>query len=373
MTHFRGTPLHRMRISPSRLFALFGLCATVTIVTAAPAAPDPVTATYQIQQTVTLSGIPAGARTVKWWVAIPEDDRNQEVLDFNAVSSPGKWSIVRDSSRGNRFLYIEVDSPPPGSLTAKVDFLLRRRSTFVTIDPAQVGALTDVQRRIFAEELRRDAPHMEATPALVELANKVCGTESNIATQARLLLNAVADVADHYSQDPTKPKYSVGDASSCLARAGGTCTDMHSLFIALARSRDIPARLQMGYRLMPANEGKVVDPGYRCWVEYFVPGYGWIPADIVEADNPKGLGRDRWFTGLNERRLWLNEGREFDFGDRSVISHPINLMVVGYAEIDGVEARVLPDGDKPAQVTRTVQYHEIKPTAPSAPPAPAKT
>jgi len=202
---------------------------------------------------------------------------------------------------------------------------------------------------------------MEVSPAIAALANKVCGTETNLAKQAVLLLNAVADYADHYSKDPSKPKCSVGDAGDCMANAGGCCTDLHSMFIALARARGIPSRLQMGYRLREPNEGKEVDPGYRCWAEYYLPHYGWVPSDIVEADDPKGLGRTRWFTGLTERRLWLNEGREFDLAGRAS-SHPrVNTMVIGYAEIDGVHARVIPEGDKLAQLSRTVLYTEVKP------------
>lgn len=98
-------------------------------------AVEPVTRTYRVEQNVTLSEIPAGAETVKWWIAIPGDDRDQDVLDFTAVS----------------------------------------------------------------------------------------------------------------------------------------------------------ARLEMGYRLREPNEGKEVDRGHRCWVEYFVPTYGWVPADIVEADAPSGI------------------------------------------------------------------------------------
>jgi hypothetical protein len=136
---------------------------------------------------------------------------------------------------------------------------------------------------------------------------------------------------------------------------------MHSLFISLARSRGIPARLQMGYRLREQNEGKEVDPGYRCWAEYFVPGYGWIPADVVEADDPGGLGRDRWFSGLTDRRLWLNQGRDFDLPGSS-LSHRVSTMVIGHAEIDGVEARVLADEviGIPAQLSRVVRYTEVK-------------
>jgi hypothetical protein len=326
------------------------------------AATEPLRTTYHVQQTVTLSAIPTGAKTVKLWVAIPSDDRFQDVLDFS-VSAPGEWQVVREPDHGDRFLMTEVQNPSTSSLTATVDFTLRRQSVLVDIDAAKVGPLSDANRRLYADELRRDAPHMEVTPGIEAMASKACGSETNIGVEANLLLNAVADTYVHYSRDPTKPKFSVGDATSCVAAGGGTCTDIHSLFIAMARSRGIPARLEMGYRLREANEGKNVDPGYRCWVEYFLPGYGWVPTDLVEASDPKGLGRGRWLSGLTERRLWLNEGRELNLAGRAS-EHRVNMMSIGYAEIDGVEARVLPEGGKAAQLSRTVLYTEVK--APAA-------
>jgi hypothetical protein len=43
-------------------------------------------------------------------------------------------------------------------------------------------------------------------------------------------------------------------------------------------------------------------------------------------------------------------------------------MIIGYAEIDGIEARVLPDDALAlkAQLSRTVRYTEIKPAATAA-------
>ncbi len=345
------------------LFALLALSASLNL--SGEPVPAAVTTTYQVEQNVTLSEIPAGAKVVKWWISIPNDDRYQEVLDFNVVAAPGTWSTVTEPDHGNRFMLVEVAAPAAGTLTTKVEFTLRRRSVFTAIDPAKAGPITASHRLLFVDELRKDAPHMQASPRIVKLANESCGPETNIAKQASLLLNTVADYADHYSKDPTKPSCSVGDAGDCMTNAGGCCTDMHSMFIALARARGIPARLQMGYRLREANEGKEVDPGYRCWAEYFVPGYGWVPADIVEADAPNGLGRTRWFSGLTERRLWLNEGREFNLAGRAVTDHRVNTMVIGYAEIDGVEARVLADevAKIPAQLSRAVRFTEVKPAA----------
>ena len=349
-----------MRTDP----VLLAACAIASTSILAAQTPQDVNATtYQVRQTVTLSGIPAGTRTVKWWISIPGDDSNQEVLDF-AASIPGKWAIVREPDRGNRFLFTEVEAPSSPAISAELDFTLTRRSVAVAVDPTKVGPITDTIRQVFAEDLVQDAPHMQVTPAVTAMAAKACGAETNPAVEAKALLSAVAGSTVHYSRDPSKSKYSTGDAETCLAHGGGTCTDIHSLFIALARSRGIPARLQMGYRLREANAGKNVDPGYRCWAEYFLPGYGWIPTDLVEAEDPKGLGPDRWFNGLTERRLWLNQGREFNLPNRSSTGHLVNMMTIGYAEIDGVEARVLPEGDKPAQLSRTVVFTEVK--APAA-------
>ena len=347
--------------APMKSFTLLFAAAALSSssVLAVPSPSDPSEVTYQIKQTVTLADIPAGTKTVKWWISVPGDDTNQQVLDF-AASIPGKWSVVTEPDHGNRFLYAEISSPATPTLSATIDVTLRRQSVAVTIDPAKVGPITDAVRTVFADELRGDAPHMQVTPAITAMADKACGTESNPALEAKSLLGLVAGTTIHYSRDPSKSKFSVGDAEVCLAHGGGTCTDIHSLFIALARARGIPARLQMGYRLKEANAGKATDPGYRCWAEYFLPGYGWVPTDLVEAEDPKGLGPDRWFTGLTARRLWLNQGREFNLPNRANGSSPVNTMIIGYAEIDGVPARVLPDGSKAAQLSRTVYYNEVK-------------
>lgn len=352
-----------MKLPPLSVAA--ALLAT-SIFVRAQAGVEPVTRTYHIRQNVTLSDIPAAAKSIKWWISIPDDDRYQDVLDFSAAAVPGTWHVVTEPEHGSRFLMIEVMAPSTKSLVATVEFTLRRRSVLADIDANKVGTITDSLRQLLAPELRKDAPHMQVTPGIEKMADETCGTETNMAIQAKLLLGKVADFADHYSKDPTKRKFSVGDASDCVAGAGGTCTDMHSLFIALARARGIPARLQMGYRLREANEGKENDPGYRCWAEYFLPGYGWVPTDIVEADDPKGLGRARWFSGLTERRLWLNQGREFDLPGRTVTAHRVNTMIIGYAEIDGTEVRVLPDGELKAQLSRTISYTELKPGEDSA-------
>lgn len=339
------------------LSAFVAVTVAASTVAQTPAAESP--RTYHVRQTTVLSDIPTGARKVRWWIAIPDDHRGQEVLDFTVASAPGPWSVVREPEHGNRLLYVEVDKPTAASLETVVEFTLHRSPIRITVDPSKVGELTADQRKFFADELRTDAPHMQVDAKIRELADNACGSEKNAAVQASKLLEWVAANADHYSKDPTKPKCGVGDAANCLAQGGGCCTDLHSLFIALARAKGIPARLEMGYRLQAKNIGVEADPGYRCWPEYFVAGYGWIPADVVEADNATDSAEHaRWLTGLSERRVWLNEGRDFVLTPKQDGAR-VNTLITGYAEIDGQPARVLPDGDKQPQLARKVKFVEL--------------
>ena len=323
--------------------------------------------TYQVEQTVTLNDITPGTKLVRIWVAIPSDEAHQQLLDFQVDSVPGDWQVVEDQQRRGTFLRVGVREPKSESLDCRVHFSIRREPTFVVLDSSAAGPLTDGLRNMLAEYLVKDAPHMEVTEAIQKIADEACGEEQNIARQATALLKHVANTVDHYSyaRNPDMPTCGVGDAGKCLAQGGGCCTDLNSLFIALARARGIPARLNMGYRLQEKNAGKLVDPGYRCWVEYYVPNYGWISADIVEADTPGGLGPRRWFTGLTARRVWLNQGREFQLSDDQSIPR-VNHMSIAYAEIDGVPARLLPSGDLKPQISRKVLFTEIEPAASDA-------
>jgi transglutaminase-like putative cysteine protease len=323
------------------------------------AAPEakPACRTFLVRQTSTLRDIPSGAKQIRLWLTLPDDDPAQRVLNLAVASAPGSWRLVREPGHGNRFFYTEVDRPGVETLTTVLEFAVRRQAVFYDLNPARAGLLSESQRRLFAEELRADAPHMEVTGTIREMARQICGAETNPVVEVRQLLDYVTAHTDHYSKDPSKPNCGVGDAANCLAHGGGCCTDIHSLFIALARARGIPARLQMGYRLQPRNQGIEADPGYRCWPEYFIAGCGWVPADAVEADAAEATSRPRWLSGLSEFRVHLNEGRNFELSPRQE-GGPVNTMIIGYAEIDGVPARVLPEGDQRPQLARTVKWVE---------------
>jgi transglutaminase-like putative cysteine protease len=209
---------------------------------------------------------------------------------------------------------------------------------------------------MFARELALDEPNMEVDARVRKEADAVCGKETNVVAQMKRIYHYTADYADHYSKDPSKPKCGRGNTGDCFAQAGGCCTDLHSLLVSLARARGIPARIVFGYRTLDKNVGKEVDPGYRCWVEFFAPNFGWVPLDVVEGDALSKEARETWFGALTEQRVFCCEGRNFALNPAQAAGR-VNNMIIGHFEIDDRTVPTLPDASgKPSPLSRTIKF-----------------
>lgn len=323
------------------------------------------TRTVCLTQTVRLADVPEGARTLRLWVPVPSDRSWQRVLDITVDDAPGEWKIVPQAEGRGSFLFVDVADPAPGDHAVVVSCIVERQGVHFPLD--QVESLPDFQSELFGESLDPASPLMLVDENVQRLADAACGAETDIARQAVMLVHKVAEVADHYSKDPSKPHCGRGSAQDCLVNGGGCCTDLHSLFIAMARARGIAARMQYGYRLLDAKAGSEFDPGYRCWVEYFVPGAGWVPTDIVAADNADDANPYRW-SSLSPYRVWLWEGRSFELTPANA-SGPVHTMLCAWAEIDGKPVEVLPaDDGTPSRLTRMVAFEVLSHQRPDGAP-----
>ncbi|MEC5127108.1 transglutaminase domain-containing protein [Verrucomicrobiales bacterium BCK34] len=299
------------------------------------------------------------------WIPVPSDQNWQRVLDISVKEAPGEWRIVPQSEGRGDFVYAEVENPPAGTLSVAISCLVERKGVHFPL--AQIPETTGIQQDFFKMSLNPTAPYMTVSKSVQEMALEACGSETDVAKQAVMLVRKVSDFADHYSKDPSKPHCGIGSADDCMQNGGGCCTDLHSLFIALARARNIAARMQYGYRLLDSREGEEYDPGYRCWVEYFIPGAGWVPTDIVAADNASELNPYRW-SSLGPYRVWLWRGRSFELSPKAA-SGPIDTMLCGWAEIDGKGIDPLPGDDgTPPQLTRTVSFEVLRHQRPESAP-----
>ena len=313
------------------------------------------TRVYSIRQTVTLNDVPASAKDVRLWVPVPADGSWQHVLDRRVVEAPAGWTMEHQPQSGADM--VVAHTKQGGTLKVVVETTVSRQSPVFDLS----SAVGELQSALFAAELRQDEPLMSVDPKISELSRKACSGETDTARKVVRLLDAVADAADHYSKDPSKPKCGRGSAQDCMVNGGGCCTDLHSLFIAAARAAKIPARMQYGYRLKADKENTEYDPSYRCWVEYYLPGSGWVPTDIVVADAGEPAARKQSYGTLDARRVWLWEGRGLELVPKQA-SAPIETMSCGWAEIDGVAVDVLPASDgSPSKLSRTISFKDLTP------------
>jgi transglutaminase-like putative cysteine protease len=162
------------------------------------------------------------------------------------------------------------------------------------------------------------------------LARQVVGDETNILLQARKLYDHVTGTMTY---DAAQQSWK-GSTEHALVCSIGNCNDIHALFISLARSLSIPARLVLGQALEPPPPGEQACElcGYHCWAEFFAPGLGWIPVDASCACK---YGKRALFGALESNHIAWSVGRDI------LLAPPQRearvLFFAGpYAEIDGV-------------------------------------
>ena len=148
-------------------------------------------------------------------------------------------------------------------------------------------------------------------------------------SEARQIYDLVLNHVD-YRKD--QPGWGRGDAVWVCDSRFGNCTDFHSLFIALARVRKIPAKFEIGFSIpTAAKSGELT--GYHCWAWFYDDNAGWIPVDISEADKHPQLA-EYYFSNLTADRIAMSTGRDIVLNPPQQ-GPPLNYFIAPYAELDG--------------------------------------
>jgi transglutaminase-like putative cysteine protease len=80
-------------------------------------------------------------------------------------------------------------------------------------------------------------------------------------------------------QYDTNPTYATTTAAEAFALKRGVCQDLTHIFIAAARSLNVPARYVGGY--FHRDDGVTAQDAGHAWAEGFVPGLGWVAFDTA--------------------------------------------------------------------------------------------
>ncbi len=331
-------------------------------------------ATFQVRNELKVM-VPDGARRVRIWFALPQDDPAQQVGAFN-VEAPYPYRVERDSE-GNKVLYLEAENPRENELTVMESFTLTRSEVRSNVDATRARPLSESDRASLERYLRPNK-YVVIDDYIRQLADHIVGDETNPVLAARKIYDWVLLNVDYWVKDPkTKKASPVGSTTYCLIFRTGNCTDFESLWTSLARAKGIPARIVYGSFFKPDLEQKDLDQSYHCWAQFYAPGLGWIPHDVAVADlyagdfstNPDNevlvrrttadgtYGYDQakinyYFGNLDERRVTWSIGRDLILNPRQD-GDPVNALPKAYVEIDG---KVHPEGKG---WVRKLTYQEV--------------
>ena len=241
--------------------------------------------------------VPAG-EIVRCWIPFPRHiPGRQEQIELS--ETPPQNHTLAPESALQRTIYMEDTVRAGQPLIFSVSYELTAYGFHQSIDVDQV---TDVsEREDLAEYLSEDLPHIQFTPVLKSLSQKIVGTESNPYRKAQLLYAWIDEnipwaSAREYSTIRCIPEYAISNGH-------GDCGIQTLLFMTLCRINGIPTKWQSGWELQPPD-----DSMHDWGMIYFEP-FGWVPMDITyglrQSDDPEL----KWFylSGMDSYRIIFND------------------------------------------------------------------
>jgi transglutaminase-like putative cysteine protease len=341
--------------STLRIAITAALAATFTVF----AASAPRSATFEARHELKII-VPDGAKRVRAWFTMPQDDPLQQVTGFKVESAVP--TRVTTDSEGNKAVYLEVADPKQKEITVVETFTVSRREQVSGVDAKKANSISAADRKQHAALLAPNA-NVIIDDRIRKLAADIVGTEKNPVVAARKLYDWTLDNIEYWVKDPATKKASpVGSTEYCLTSKTGNCTDFHSLWASLARASGIPTRIIYGSFFKAELDGQDADQSYHCWPEFYAPGIGWVPHDVAVANlytggytvndaNAKlvrlttGDGKvsankakiDYYFGNLDERRVTWSRGRDLTLSPKQDAG-PVNALAKAYVEVDGKPA-----------------------------------
>ena len=271
-----------------------------------------------------ITGIDPKADRVEAWIPLPREDRFQQVSDLK-IDSPAHVEVVNQPTGGNRLAHLVATVPPSGSIPVTIRFKVRRVEESADIEKAQANG-PQPTRGAFASYLGPD--RLVPIGGQIKLVSaKVGDPDGSSYEQAKAIYDYVIA---NMTYDKSGNGWGRGDAIYACNVKKGNCTDFHSLFIAIARSRGIPARFTIGFPLGAPSAGTI--PGYHCWAEFYAGGQ-WVPVDASEAWKHPDL-RNYYFGHLDASRVAFTMGRDLELKPRQS-GEPVNFLIYPYVEVDG--------------------------------------
>jgi transglutaminase-like putative cysteine protease len=290
------------------------------------------------------------------WIPYPVSDADQLVSDVRISGDYASAAVYTDRENGTPILAARWDKAA-ASRKLSFSFAVERQEVRRRDLPVVEAAWNPADFAHYLQPTRLGPTDGEVK----KLADRITQGQTTVLGKAR----AIYDWACvNMYRDPETRGCGAGDVCLLLARPGGKCADISSVYIALARAAGVPAREIFGIRLGKKAEENITT-WQHCWVEFYLPGTGWIPVDPADVrkamltekltlDDPKTADHRAYFWGgIDPYRVKLGTGRDLTLNPPQA-GGPVNYLMYPYAEVGG---RIL-DWLDPVTFKYTITYRQ---------------
>ena len=293
-------------------------------------------------------------KETKLWIPYPVSDADQKITKISISGDFAESAVYSDQKFSTPMLYARWEK---GAENRKLVFSFHAvRQEVVKKDfPAIESGWDPADYALYLAPTSRgpiDGP-------VKFLADQIVADKTTVLAKAKAIYDWICE---NMSRDPGTNGCGDGDVCSLLAAPGGKCTDIHSVFVALARASGVPAREIFGIR---QGKKELVDitKWQHCWAEFFLPGYGWVPVDPADVlkmmlkhdleltDAKTEEYRDYFWGAWDPYRVKLAVGRDLTLNPAQQ-GAPINTFGYPYAEVGGKTLNWL----DPAKFKYTITY-----------------
>ncbi|HHI81314.1 MAG TPA: hypothetical protein ENK02_15220 [Planctomycetes bacterium] len=269
-----------MRTFAISLSLLLAACASPPRPSAEPSA------LYSYRLSLKLQVTPSAQDLLRVQVPIPSTGEFQEV---GPLLLQGKGTRIHDKldPQGNRFAEIR---PGVGGTELRASLQTTVRRYRIPGHPrVRPSGQTPAHYLLPVQLDKSDERH------LGRFVLRLVGGEPNSYLKARILFDALRN---DFVLRPFDPEKAPRPLPRVFESRSGSAYELAATYCILLRMAGVPARCVLGYRM----RSEVGNPLPTAWVQFYISGVGWLPADIEGARLDPSRA-SAFFGGLDEYRV----------------------------------------------------------------------
>jgi len=288
----------------------------------------------EVELAVTIAA-PDDSKNVRVWIPYPVSNSTQDISNVRISGNFSQSGVYGEKETGNLALYAEwATHIKDRAITLTFDAAARElfRKDFPATEPAIPVEI---------KEYLKSTAFIPTDGKVGEIARSITNDKQKISVKARAVYQWVVE---NTVRDPNVKGCGTGEVDIQIVKRSGKCADISSVFVSIARAAGVPAREVFGLRLGKKDDEDMTG-GHHCWAEFYVPGYGWVPADpadvrkamLVDKLDLKGAQKiiDYYFGAVDEYRVALATGGRGYYLNPRQNDGPLSYFMYPYAEVNG--------------------------------------